>query len=201
MLQASPLAAADFERFVRLNAAPQFEGAGARSSARSQVVGQCARWLAQPELSSEALLACLPKLLGEAFLEFGWAWNGFYGLRDDGHLHLSFAHGPPVCSQLESSGAALSSGMCFDSLALNQTLAAFRTKDWPGYVSCDATSQLGTAAGIVVPIRDPRGTPIGCWDLDSIQPIEGDDVRFMDVLISSLARCVEFHPRSFGEGF
>ena len=201
MLQASPLAAADFERFVRLNAGPQFDGAGPRGAARSRVLAQCAASLVQPELGSEALLAGLPKLLGEAFSEFGWAWNGFYGLREDGHLHLSFAHGPPVCSQLESTGPALSSGMCFDSLALNQTLAAFRAKDWPGYVSCDATSHLGTTAGIVVPLRDPLGTPIGCWDLDSIQPIEGDDVRFMDVLISSLARCVEFHPQNFGPGF
>ena len=146
-------------------------------------------------------LALLPRQIGEAMRPYGWAWNGFYAPHEPAQtareLHLSYAFGPPVCSPIVRSGGALSSGMCFDALELNQTLAAFDAKSWPGYVSCDAASGLGTVAGIVVPVRDREGSPIAVWDLDAIQPIEPGDVRVMDVLFSTLARCLDFRREVF----
>ena len=162
-MNASPaLATQDFERFLRLNASQELGASDARSLARREVLAQVAQLLTD---ASAEPLPQVPKLLGQAFAAFGWDWNGFYGLRADGNLHLSFAHGPPVCTPLEPSGGALSSGMCFDSLALNQTLAAYDTSAWPGYVSCDATSHLGTQASIVVPLRDPAGQPMAKYFL------------------------------------
>jgi putative methionine-R-sulfoxide reductase with GAF domain len=193
------LSAADLVRFVRLNAWPCLEQqAGERGAARDRILTRSAELLAT---GPRKLLQELPGLVGKNFKSFGWIWNGFYGLQTDGRLHLSYAFGPPVCNELESSGGPLTSGMCFDSMALNQTLAAFDASQWPGYVSCDATNQLGIKAGVVVPVRNAAGTPLGCWDLDSTGAIEPEDVRFMDVLVSSLARCVEFEAGSFGPGF
>ena len=89
--------------------------------------------------------------------------------------------------------------MCFDGLDLNQTLAAYDVKAWPGYVSCDSSSGLSTVSGIVAPVRDPGGRPIAVWDLDANQRIEPGDVRFADVLFGTLARCLPFRPDDFAE--
>ena len=156
-----------------------------------------------------AALEALPRLIGERMGAFGWAWNGFYAPLEEGEaeeasgraqpaeLHLSFAFGPPVCTPLVRDGGPLSSGMCFDAFALNQTLAAFGAKTWPGYVSCDAASGLGTVAGIVAPVRGPSGAPVAVWDLDATQPIEPGDVRAMDVLFATLACCFELRSADF----
>lgn len=196
MSSTPPLKASEFVSFVRLNTYPLLGSeTGARGRARERVL-EAAGALAHA--GPGAVLSALPKLIGSCFEEFGWAWNGFYVLRGDGALHLSFAFGPPVCSQLDARGGVLSSGMCFDSLHMNQALAAHDTGHWPGYVSCDASSHLGTTSGIVVPLRDPNGRPIACWDLDAVQSIETGDVRFMDVLLSSLGRCVNLETDCFG---
>lgn len=189
----------EFLPFVRLNAAldvvlpdPDRRAALDRVLAgASELVGE----------GAAAVVQGLPGLIGEAMAPYGWAWNGFYAPRpgdeDPRELHLSFAHGPPVCSPLERSGGPLSSGMCFDALLLNQTLSAFDAKAWPGYVSCDSASGLGTVAGIVVPVRGVDGQPVAVWDLDATRPIEPGDVRAMDVLIGSLGKCAEFAREHF----
>lgn len=184
---------------TRLNGALEANvGSSRRRSALEAVFIETAAHL---DSDNRKVLACLPAKIAEAMGAFGWAWNGFYAPRGSvgsaDELHLSFAHGPPVCSPLVRSGGPLTSGMCFDALHLNQTLAAFDAKSWPGYVSCDAASGLGTVAGIVVPVRDPIGRPIAVWDLDATQPIEPGDVRVVDVLFATLARCLEFQPEDF----
>ena len=102
-----------------------------------------------------------------------------------------------VCASLERSGGALSSGMCFDAIDLNQTMAAYQTKEWPGYVSCDAASGLSTVSGIVCPIRGGAQRVIAVWDLDATQVIDPADVRTMDVLFSTLSRCKAITPGDF----
>ena len=126
------------------------------------------------EQGAAPTVAGLPSVIGEAMAPFGWAWNGFYaplpGDEKPSALHVSAAFGPPVCSPLERGGGALSSGMCFDGFLLNQTLCAFDAGAWPGYVSCDAASGLGTVAGIVVPVRDANGAP---WPSGTSTPRRG----------------------------
>ena len=193
------LPASDFVRFVELNAA--LETTVAQAPRRGALLGVVEGVGELAGRDVREAVAALPRLIGEAMAPFGWAWNGFYaplpGDVDTAELHLSSAFGPPVCSPLVRGGGPLSSGMCFDAFALNQTLAAFDAKGWPGYVSCDAASGLGTVAGIVAPVRGPAGAPVAVWDLDSTQPIEPGDVRAMDVLFATLARCVEFAREDF----
>jgi len=183
---------ARFGEFVELNVSlDHVEPDGRRREALRRVLAFVEERLSQgPELARD-----LPRAIGEAMAPHGWLWNGYYVARGD-ELHLGSAHGPPVCTPLERSGGPLSSGMCFDALALNQTLAAFETKRWPGYVSCDAASGLQTVSGLVCPVRDPAGRPIAVWDLDATQPITPGDVRFFDVLFATLARTVELTPRA-----
>lgn len=189
-----------FRSIVALNAKPELTlhpDTDGRPAARATLLQGVAGLLEAGEPSAFRLLAALPGLIGSTMEPFGWLWNGFYVLGSDDKLHVGCSHGPPVCATLESSGGALSSGMCFDGLALNQSLAAYAAKDWPGYVSCDASSGLSTVAGIVCPLRDRQGSPIAVWDMDSTQPIEAGDVRFMDVLYATLARCFDFEPSAF----
>lgn len=130
----------------------------------------------------------LPMAIQAVFGGRGYAWNGIYA-RDGDTLRLFAAAGPPVCASLERSGdrGVGSSGMCFDGLLMNQTLVAARSKDWPGYVSCDGASGLRTVAGIVCPIRNAQGTPIAVWDVDIVQALEPEDGPFFDKLWASLS--------------
>ena len=184
----SGLDAGDFRRFLGLNAPLEelVEDAGRRAALT--FVGEATATLL-PD-GSAAILKGLPAIIGTAMQPFGWAWNGFYVLGNDGKLHVGPAFGPPVCSELERTGGPLSSGMCFDALLLNQTLSTGDVKRWPGYVSCDSTSGLSTVSGLVVPVRDPSGRPVAVWDVDSTAVIELADVRFFDVLFATLARTV-----------
>lgn len=144
-----------------------------------------------------ALADELPAAIGQAMEPFGWAWNGFYVVRGANELALAQAFGPPVCTPLLRQGGIMTSGMCFDALALNQTLVAYEPHSWPGSVSCDDTSGLSTVANIVTPIRSPDGVPIAVWDLDATSPVRPGDVRAMDVLFATLARTVAFSLSSF----
>jgi len=176
----------EFRRFVELNTALDHACPDERRRAAARaILAATDEALAGPS----SLSARLPGIIGRAMQPFGWLWNGIYRLREDGKLHLGPAHGPPVCSELERSGGPLSSGMCFDALLMNQTLAAYDAKAWPGYLSCDAESGLQTVSGIVCPIRDTEGRAVGVWDLDATERVEPIDVRFMDVLFATLARC------------
>jgi len=96
--------------------------------------------------------------------------------------------------------------MCFDGLLLNQTLVTSSggsanggggrgtgLAPWPGYVSCDTKSGLETLAGIVTPLRDPSGFPIGVWDLDASRAPSPLEVRFVDVFFATLSRCLGLH--------
>ncbi len=189
-----------FRSIVALNAKPelkQVDPSGGRPAARTSLLNGVAALLEAGESNAGSLLAALPGMIAAAMEAHGWLWNGFYVLASDDKLHVAQSHGPPVCATLESSGGPLSSGMCFDGIALNQTLAAYAAKDWPGYVSCDASSGLSTVAGIVCPLRDPRGKPIAVWDMDSTQSIEAGDVRFMDIFFGTLARCMDIESTSF----
>ena len=188
------LLAADFRTVVELSASHELAAEDARTLARRAILEGVAQVVAEDK---ERALSELPKIVGAAMKSFGWLWNGFYVLRDDGALHLGPSCGPPVCTPLESSGGVLSSGMCFDALHLNQTLVAYEAKAWPGYVSCDSTSGLGTVSGIVCPVRDEGGRPIAVWDLDATQRVEPADVRFMDVLIATLSHCTVPTPADF----
>lgn len=185
----------DLRRFVELNVAldsavPDTER---RAALRSILSAACDLL---PHGAAK-LAQGLPPAIGAAMAPYDWLWNGFYVPEGD-ELQVGHAFGPPVCATLERSGGPLSSGMCFDGLHLNQTLAAYDTKSWPGYVSCDATSGLATVSGIVCPIRDPAGKPVGVWDLDATMRVEPGDVRFVDVLFATLARCVDFSTADLG---
>ena len=188
-----------FPDVVRLNTQLSWESVDDdRRHAYAGILADLGESLERP---TAEVLAALPRSVGTWMESFGWLWNGYYVLREDGNLHLGPAHGPPVCALLERapSGAAgpLGSGMCFDGILLNQTLAAPDAQAWPGYVSCDAASGLSTVAGIVSPVRDPQGLPIAVWDLDATQPIEPADVRFVDVLFATLSRCLAIGMDSF----
>jgi putative methionine-R-sulfoxide reductase with GAF domain len=189
--------ALDFRRFVELNAALDVitHDDGRRAALRS-IVREAEELLPG---GAGSLAGALPRAIGEAMGPFGWAWNGFYAPDENETRALRLAHafGPPVCAVLERSGGPLSSGMCFDALDLNQTLAAYDAKAWPGYVSCDAASGLGTVSGLVTPVRGPDGGPVAVWDLDATARIEPGDVRFVDVLFATLSRCLEFSRADF----
>lgn len=191
------LAPADFRHFVELNAGLEHAAlAPERRAALTAVVAAADGLLSD---GPRAVATGLPRAIGEAMGPFGWFWNGFYVLHpgDPDELRVGPAFGPPVCASLERSGGPLSSGMCFDALHLNQTLAAYDAHAWPGYVSCDATSGLSTASGLVCPVRDAGGLPIAVWDLDAAQTITPGDVRTMDVLFATLARCLDFDAAAF----
>ena len=147
-----------------------------------------------------ALMAALPRVLGDAMQAFGWSWNGFYVAHPDGRLRLGHAYGPPVCAELERHGGLLSSGMCFDAYLLNQCLVVPDVKVWPGYVSCDAESGLNTVGGIVCPVRDPDGRPLGVWDLDATQPVTAGDGRLVESLFAGLARVFALRAVDLGPG-
>ncbi|MEM7168182.1 MAG: GAF domain-containing protein [Planctomycetota bacterium] len=127
----------------------------------------------------------VPMLLREHFAELGWEWNGIYALRT-GVLQLVTAAGPPVCATLERTGGVGSSGMCHDAVLMGQAIVAARAKRWPGYVSCDGESGLGTVAGMAVPLRNPGGQIVAVWDLDSTQPLLPEDVFFCERYLASL---------------
>ena len=128
----------ELDGFVRRNAAlDSFEGDAPRREALAAVARAAAELAGD---GSHRLVRELPARVGAAMEDFGWLWNGFYALGDDGALHVCSAHGPPVCATLERSGGPLTSGMCFDGILLNQTLSAYDAKDWPGYVSCDTAT-------------------------------------------------------------
>ena len=190
-----PVPRSAFRRVVELNAA--LDVVVADASRRAALAGVLADVDADLPAGIGTALGRLPGHVGAHMGRFGWVWNGIYVLQEDGTLRLGPACGPPVCETLEVAGepagggaAPLSSGMCFDALALNQTLSGYDAQAWPGYVSCDATSGLSTRAGIVAPLRGPDARPVAVWDLDSTEPIEPGDVRFFDVLTATLARTV-----------
>ena len=191
------LAPADFRPFVELNAGLERTVPDVERRAALASIVEAAGALVGGE--PQVLFADLPRTIAQTMGPFGWLWNGFYVVRRDERdkLHLGPACGPPVCTPIERHGGPLTSGMCFDALHLNQTMAAYETKRWPGYVSCDAESGLSTVSGIVCPIRNPDGIPIAVWDLDATETIEPGDVRTMDVLFATLARCVAIEEGSF----
>lgn len=198
---APPLDPADFRRVLELNARAELtEGDAARRAAYAGILDDVEHALLG-SASAGAVLPGVPGSIGRRMAPFGWKWNGFYVLGEDGELHVGPAHGPPVCALLERDGAGgpFSSGMCFDGLLLNQTLVAHAAKEWPGYVSCDARSGLSTVAGIVVPVRDGDGRPLAVWDLDATEPVLPADVRFFDVLFATLSRCLDIRRESFQE--
>jgi putative methionine-R-sulfoxide reductase with GAF domain len=140
-----------------------------------------------------AMASGLPRIVGTAMQAFGWDWNGFYVRGQDDRLHLGPAHGPPVCTPLEASDGGLGAGMCWDCIATGQTLAVHDVEEWPGYVLCDGPSGLATVSSIVCPVVEGV-----VWDLDATARIESADVRFMDVLIRSVARFTPLRPFDFG---
>ena len=120
----------------------------------------------------------------------GWSWNGFYSLESRdvrSRLVLAVAAGPPVCATLERRGGVGSSGMCFDTVIMNQTVATNSVRDYRGYVTCDGESGLTSVAGMACPIRGKKGKPIGVWDLDSSQPLEPSDAPFFDRFFATLS--------------
>jgi putative methionine-R-sulfoxide reductase with GAF domain len=135
----------------------------------------------------------LPALIADVFGGRGWRWNGVYVRRGD-ELHLAEgAAGPPVCSPLkrEEGGGVGSSGSCWDAILMNQTIALEDVSQWPGYVSCDQTSNLKTASGMICPIRDGAGRPIAVWDLDSEQKLAPQDPIFMGHFFDTLSVCLK----------
>lgn len=148
-----------------------------------------------------ALLAHLPAWIGERFAARGWAWNGYYRSGPGGDaLELGHAFGPPVCTPIPraADGGVTTSGMCWDAMISNQCLLATDVGAWPGYVSCDGTSGLHTAAGLVCPIRNPTGRPIGVWDLDCSGPLDAVDARAMDALFSTLSLVLSIESTDLG---
>lgn len=126
----------------------------------------------------------------EIFAARGWSWNGFYLLESRdvrSRLVLAVAAGPPVCATLERRGGVGSSGMCFDSVIMNQIVATNSVRDYRGYVSCDGESGLTSVAGMACPIRGKKGKPIGVWDLDSSQVLEPSDAPFFDRFFATLS--------------
>ena len=185
----------DFAGFVRLAA-----GLDESESARLGYAELFEFVSSQLELQpGNAVLAALPRWIGVHFSARGWAWNGYYRLRPAGEaLDLGHAWGPPVCTPLERRGEILTSGMCWDSMISNQCLLATDVSTWPGYVSCDGTSGLATASGLVCPIRNASGQPIGVWDLDAKQALNHADARAMDALFSALARVLPIESTDLG---
>ncbi|MFT5462824.1 MAG: putative methionine-R-sulfoxide reductase with GAF domain [Planctomycetota bacterium] len=188
----------DFERsVVHIAGLHAYEPDAERKTALFGVLAQVVQLLAAGG-NAAAVLAALPAIFDARMSAYGWCWNGFYVLRDDGKLHLGFSIGPPVCAELERSGGPLTSGMCFDGILLNQTLVAADVADWPGYVSCDAHSGLRTIGGIVSPLRDPDGKPLGVWDLDSTQTVTAGDGRFIGALFATLSKLLRLRASDLG---
>ena len=129
-------------------------------------------------VSEHSVWEQLPAWILERYAPFGWGWNGIYrlrGLPPNRRLELAAAAGPPVCATIdERPGGFGVSGMCFDAIHAGHPLVAADVKSWPGYVSCDGESGLGTVAGIAVPIA-PSRAPIAVWDLDSTAPLDPSD--------------------------
>ncbi len=192
------LSLADFERsVVHIAGLHAYEPDAERKMALFGVLAQVVQILGAGG-GGAAVLAALPAFFDRGMSAYGWSWNGFYALGEDGRLHLGFAHGPPVCAELERSGGPLTSGMCFDGLLLNQTLAAADVTDWPGYVSCDAHSGQRTIGSIVSPLRDPEGKPLGVWDLDSTQTVTAGDGRFVGALFATLSKLLPLRTSDLG---
>jgi putative methionine-R-sulfoxide reductase with GAF domain len=164
-----------------------------RSEYEWLVARTAAAWTDGPEL-----LRAIPALIRERFGARGFAWNGIYALAAPRTLELFAAAGPPVCHELERSGGAGSSGMCWDCILMGQTLIAADVSRWPGYVSCDAESGLATAAGICCPIRDAGQRPIAVWDLDCTRPLAAEDGVFFDRFFATLSALLELPRDALG---
>ena len=140
-----------------------------------------------------------PRILRTVYLQRGFAWNGIYAQSGE-TLRLFSAAGPPVCAELSRRGGLGTSGMCWDAILMNQTLASPDVKRWPGYVSCDDDSGLRTVSGLVCPIRNGAGTPIAVWDLDCTAPLLPEDPLFFDRVFATLSAVVRPTSADFGEG-
>ncbi|MCB9891894.1 MAG: hypothetical protein H6832_15695 [Planctomycetes bacterium] len=177
----------DFLRFLSLaagTASPEFEDASTYRGLFAEIAE-----LTSSGPSARHVLSALPRMIGQRFERRGWAWNGYYVAREDASaLDLGHAFGPPVCTPLDRNGGILASGMCWDAILANQALLAEDVGQWPGYVSCDNKSGLTTAAGLVCPIRDATGRPVGVWDLDAHGALTASDLRAMGALFSTLSR-------------
>ncbi len=128
----------------------------------------------------------IPGAVRRVFSPRGFLWNGFYVLCED-RLVLGAAAGPPVCAELPRRGGVHTSGLCWDGILMNQTIAVARVADWPGYVSCDGESGLRTRSGLVVPIRDASGRPVAVWDLDCTAELAPEDPFFFDRVFATLS--------------
>ncbi|MCA8971153.1 MAG: hypothetical protein KDC95_15280 [Planctomycetes bacterium] len=177
----------DFLTFLSLaagTASPEFEHASTYRGLFEEIAE-----LTTSDQPVRHALSTLPRTIGRRFEACGWAWNGYYVLREDASaLDLGHAFGPPVCTPLDRHGGVLASGMCWDAILANQALLAEDVGKWPGYVSCDNKSGLTTAAGLVCPIRDATGLPIAVWDLDAHSALSANDLRAMGALFSTLSR-------------
>ena len=129
--------------------------------------------LTDPDLDPVGNLANLAAYLYDTVPDLNWV--GFYVLRGE-VLHLWPFAGRPACTRIP-----LGKGVCGTAAARNETLVVPDVHLFPGHIACDERS----ASEIVIPLRDPSGSPVGVLDVDS--PVPGRFGRDEEALFAAAA--------------
>jgi GAF domain-containing protein len=93
-------------------------------------------------------------------------WTGVYMLHD-GELLVHSYQGPVACQKLKKDV-----GVCWAAVNRNETVVVEDVHDFPGHIACNSAS----SSEIVVPLRNPEGEVIGCFDVDSKEVGSFDEV-------------------------
>jgi GAF domain-containing protein len=110
----------------------------------------------------------------------GVSWTGFYFLKD-GELVVDAYQGPVACLLLERH-----TGVCWAAIDRDATQVVEDVHAFDGHIPCDANAR----SEVVVPIRDPRGTPFGVLDVDSHREAHFDaiDARGYELVVQVLEK-------------
>lgn len=110
----------------------------------------------------------------------GVSWTGFYFLKD-GELVVDAYQGPVACLVLEHH-----TGVCWAAIDRDATQVVDDVHAFEGHIPCDANAR----SEVVVPIRDPDGTPIGVLDVDSHREAHFDeiDARGYELVVAVLEK-------------
>lgn len=84
-------------------------------------------------------------------------WTGVY-LLHDGELLVHSYQGPVACQKLKRD-----IGVCWAAINQGKTVVVEDVHQFEGHIACNSA----TNSEIVIPLRDPQGNIIGCFDVDS----------------------------------
>ena len=113
-------------------------------------------------------------------------WVGFYLCDEEGNLYLGPFQGKPACIRIKRGR-----GVCGTALAEDRTEVVPDVREFPGYISCDASAM----SEVVIPMHDRYGNVIAVLDIDSSAVSRftedgpaGEEIRILE----KAAECIIF---------